>query len=236
MLRNAKKVFHIISILLLAGAMANLVYYYFHGSLLWKGITSSWFVVHGIVCLIYAGVSGCKPDRYLLCMVLGLFFGMCADVLLGIWFLVGVVVFALGHVMYLVAICLLEKLRRQDLWFVLPFIVISEYMVLFSPFLQLEDPAMKIMLVGYGLVISCMVGKAISNYFARRSLSRLLVLIGAVMFWFSDLVLAVDMFGAGFPLDDILCGFTYWPGQSILAYSLFHYVSARLCTGHHQKG
>ena len=226
---KAKKSFHIVSILLLICAMAYLVHYNFHGSLVCKGITSSWFVLHGVVSLIYAKVTGSKTDRYMLCMVLGLFLGMCADVLLGIWFPVGVAAFALGHVMYLIAFCLLERIRKQDLWLILPFAAISEYMVLASPFVHLDNPAMKIMLAGYGLVISCMVGKAISNYLTSRSLSRLLVLIGAVMFWVSDLVLAVNMFGAGFPMGWLLCGFTYWPGQSILAYSLFHHVSARIC-------
>jgi uncharacterized membrane protein YhhN len=225
---NAKKTFHLVSILLLVCAMVNLLIYLRHGSLLCKGITSTWFFLQGCVSLIYAKISEGKAYRYMVCMVLGLLSGVCADVLLGLRFLVGVVAFAIGHIMYLIAFHILEAFRKPDLWCILPFAVFSGYMVLFSPFIRLDDPSMKIILVGYALIISAMVGKAISNFLVQKSLSGLLVLVGAIMFWFSDFVLAVNIFGTGFSGDSILCGITYWPGQNLLAYSLFHHVSAKI--------
>ena len=53
---------------------------------------------------------------------------------------------------------------------------------------------------------------------------RLLVLIGSAMFWFSDLMLAFDMFGTPSRLTWILCSYVYWPAQNLLAYSLFHHI------------
>lgn len=80
-------------------------------------------------------------------------------------------------------------------------------------------------LVGYAVIIACMLGKAISNLFAKKSISRKLILLGCAMFWFSDLMLAIDMFGEGSRLTWILCYYNYWLAQSILAFSLFHFVN-----------
>jgi len=211
-----------INIILLVCAAAYLVYYDIAGSLWLKGVTSSWFVILGGVNLWAARKVNRKQLRVFILMEAGLFCGMCADVLLGVVFFAGVGVFALGHILYLAAFCVLEKYRPRDFLFSIPVALISLYIVLGTPWITVEDPAMRMVLLIYVLIISAMLGKAVSNLRCRPCLFRRLLAIGSVLFWFSDLVLAVDMFGQSSRLTWILCSYSYWPAQNLLAHSLFH--------------
>ena len=220
-----KKRFRTYNVILLVLAMGCLVYYDCRGGLWLKGVTSAWFAALGAVNLWYGQKRRCGRQRVLGLAELALVLGMAADVLLGIQFLVGVVVFALGHVSYVAAFCAVEKPSRRDLYVALPIGVLSVFLALGTPYIQVEDPALKIMLTAYAVVISCMLGKVVGNLLAERTLSRRLMAIGGALFWFSDLMLALNLFGSGGKAASILCMYTYWPGQSILAHSLFHYVN-----------
>lgn len=216
------------NILLLFCAAACLVCYDIHGGLWLKGVTSSWFVLLGFVNLWCGWKTRIPNFRFVILVETGLFFGMCADVLLGIQFYLGVAFFALGHVLYLVAFCLLEKPSRKDLLCILPVAVMTIYLITGTPFIQINVPGMQKLLIGYGIIISGMLGKAISNFTVSRTLSRGLLLVGAILFWFSDLILAIDMFGQSSRLTWILCSYTYWPAQNILAHSLLPFIREQL--------
>ena len=210
------------NIALMVCAMACLVYYDIAGGLWLKGVTSSWFVLLGSINLWAARKLPRHQLRFSIWMVLGLFCGMCADVLLGKVFFVGVGVFALGHIWYLAAFCCLEPFRRRDWIFILPLTVFSMLFILKAPWLSVEDPFMQKLLLGYAAIISAMLGKAISNLTVRPSTARWILMVASILFWFSDMILAIDMFGQSSRLTWILCSYSYWPAQSLLAHSLFH--------------
>lgn len=147
---------------------------------------------------------------------------MCADVLLGIVFFAGVGVFALGHVFYLVAFYFLERFRLRDLVMSLPAAAVSIFLVVGTPWIHVEDPVMRAILIVYALIISAMLGKAVSNLVSQSDTFRWLLAIGSIMFWFSDLILLMDMFGTSSRLTWILCSYSYWPTQNILAHALYH--------------
>ena len=214
--------------ILLVCAALCLVAYDIFGGLWLKGVTSSWFVLLGAVNLHYERKQTGRTFRSSFLLWLGLFSGMCADVLLGIEFYLGVAVFALGHVCYLMAFCQLERLTWRDLIPILPMAVLSIFFVTGTPFIQIDDPFMRRLLMGYALIIACLLGKAISNLARCATPFRKLLLLGAVLFWFSDLVLAVDMFGTSSRLTWILCSYTYWPAQNLLAHSLFHHTNEQI--------
>lgn len=209
------------NIILLACAFVCLVCYDIFGGLWLKGVTSSWFVLLGAVNLWSARKLEWKRLRFLLLMEAGLFCGMCADVLLGVIFFAGIGVFALGHVLYLVAFYTLEKFSRRDLLIIAPLAAISMFVVVGTPWITVEDPVLQKSLLGYAVIISGMLGKAISNLIRHPSPARWLLAIGSVMFWFSDLMLAIDMFGQASRLTWVLCSYTYWPAQNLLAHSLY---------------
>lgn len=212
------------NIILLVCAIGCLVCYDIFGGLWLKGVTSSWFVLLGAVNLWCARKLEWKRLRFFLLMEAGLFCGMCADVLLGVVFFAGIGVFALGHVLYLVAFYTLEKFSRRDLWIIAPLAAISMFVVVGTPWITVEDPVLQKLLLGYAVIISAMLGKAISNLIRHPSPARWLLAIGSLMFWFSDLMLAIDMFGQASRLTWILCSYTYWPAQNLLAHSLYHTV------------
>ena len=207
------------NIALLAGAMVCLVCYDIFGGLWLKGVTSSWFVVLGAVNLLAVRE---KKQKFPLLMVLGLFCGMCADVLLGVAFYLGVVVFALGHLLYLAAFYSLERFHIRDLRFMIPLAAVSMFVVVGTPWIRVEDPAMKVLLLGYALIISAMLGKALSNVLCQPCGYRWLLAVGSVLFWFSDLMLAIDLFGQPSRQVWILCSYSYWPAQNLLAHALYH--------------
>ena len=210
------------NIALMVCAMACLVCYDIFGGLWLKGVTSSWFVMLGGVNLWAARKLEWKQLRFFVMMAAGLLCDLAADVLLGINFLVGVGVFALGHVFYVVAFFMLEKPGFRDLWFILPIMAVSMFVVVGTPWITVEDPFMRKMLLGYAVIISLMLGKAISNLIRKPSAFRWMVVIGGFLFWFSDIVLTVDLFGQSSRLTWILCSYSYWPAQTLLAHSLLH--------------
>lgn len=224
-MEKTKKIARIGNVVLIILAMACLVYYDVRGGLWLKGVTSGWFVLLGTWNLLYAGRRGCRNFRFLLLIELELILTMTADVMLGIHFMTGTVLFALGHVSCCAAFCVLEKFRRRDLILILLVSGVSLFLVLGLPYIQVEDPVMQAVLVVYAIVISCMLGKGLGNLLAKKSPARWLMAIGGCLFWFSDLMLALNLFGSGGRTASLLCMYTYWPGQSILAHSLYHAVN-----------
>ena len=190
-----KKTILKINYLLLFCAMACLVCYDIFGGLWLKGVTSCWFVLLGAINLWNARKQDRKQQRFFALMVAGLFCGMCADVLLG-------------------------KFYRRDLWIIVPLAALSMFVVVGTPWITVDDPFMQKMLLGYAVIISAMLGKSISNLLRHPCPARWLLALGSILFWFSDIMLAVDMFGQSSRLVWILCSYSYWPAQSMLAHSL----------------
>lgn len=218
----------LLNLALFACCVISLVVYDMLGGLWRKGLTSGFFLLMGLLNLHFAREAGLRDMRYPRLIVLGLFFGACADVLLGVRFYLGVASFALGHICYLLGFYSLEKPGWRDWKFILPIGVLSLYLVAGTPFIRVEDPVMKPLLLGYAGIIAAMLGKAAANLTAEKSVSRRLTLLGSAMFWVSDLVLAVDMFGESSRLTWIFCSYVYWPAQCVQAYALYHYIREKL--------
>lgn len=214
---------HGVNVALMIGTVACLVCYDILGGLWLKGVTSAWFVALGAVNLCYGLRRGVRHP-YLWLTALGLALGMAADVLLGPAFIFGLLFFAAGHVLYLAGFFSLEKFRRQDLCYILPIAAVSLYAVVGTPFIRVDDPVLLPLLLGYAVIIACMLGKAISNWRVHGTPSRLLIMVGSILFWFSDLMLAVDMFGVPSRMTWILCSYSYWPAQALLAYAMFRFA------------
>lgn len=213
-----------VNIFLLICAAICLVCYDIFGGLWLKGVTSGWFVLLGCVNLLAARNLKGKPLCFSSLMVAGLFCGMCADVLLGVAFFAGVGVFALGHVLYFIAFCTLEKFCLRDLKIMIPIALFSIFLVTGTPWITVTDQLLQKLIPVYAVIISMMLGKAIGNLIRCPSLFRWLLAVGSFLFWFSDLILAVDMFGQSSRLTWILCSYAYWPAQNLLAHALYHTV------------
>lgn len=225
MLKTIQKKYRNINILIFICAMVCLVCYDIKSGLWLKGLTSLWFVLLGGINTVYARKCRMPDLRPVYFIFAGLVLGMMADVRLAVVFEAGIAFFALGHIMYMAAFYIISGPQKKDFAFILPLCAVSVFVVVGAPFITVEDPFISKFLVVYAVIISFMVGKAISNFTAEKTMALLLIAISSVMFWFSDLVLAVDMFGTSSRLTWILCSYVYWPGQNLLAHALFHMAS-----------
>ena len=189
---------------------------------LWlKGITSAIFVAIALVNLYLVNKEGeTLGGKFKLFMCIGL--GVCflADILLNIWFIVGALVFAIGHVFYFLAYNELGKTTLKDLFFALGIAIPSVLVLMLYPF---DYQGLFVVIVFYALIISCMVGKAISlMFYSSGSLwSRFVIMIGSVLFFVSDLALLFNVFGGGGVVADNICLLTYYPAQGLLALSVY---------------
>ena len=227
-MNTVKRCFFLGNIILLLLALNCLIYYDHRGHLWLKGVTSSWFVLIGAVNLIYAAIRKVKGWKFLALMELGLVLAATADVLLTVQFIVGVIVLALGHISCFAAFCNLKKFSYRDLYLALSIMAVSGLILVFTLSVHIYGNSMKILVGIYVVVISLMLGKALGNVRSKKSLSIVLMAAGAMLFWFSDLMLALNMFGNGGRLTSLLCLYTYWPGQYMIGFSVYFFVNEQL--------
>ncbi len=189
---------------------------------LWlKGVTSAIFVIIALVNLYLVQQEGeTIGGRFKLFMCIGL--GVCflADILLNIWFIVGALVFAIGHVFYFLAYNELGKTTLKDLFFALGVAIPSVIVLVLYPF---DYQGLFVVIVFYALIISCMVGKSISLMFygSGSRFSRIIIMVGSILFFVSDLALLFNVFGNGGVVADNICLLTYYPAQGLLALSVY---------------
>ena len=96
-----------------------------------------------------------------------------------------------------------------------------------SKFLNFESILMKGVCSTYAIVISFMIGKTISNLIKENNITNKVIAIGSLLFFISDLMLMLDVFG-GISVSGYLCLATYYPAQFILAFSIFTYANENL--------
>ena len=222
-----KRTFLILNTILFFCGIFSTVCYDQFGGLWLKAVTSGWFVLLGIVNFIYfrQPCNSGKASRFPLLMLIGLLLCFAADIILNITFIPGALIFAIGHIFYFAAYCGLLKFEKRDL---LPSVFIfipSASLVLFVPIFDFGFALMQYIILLYALIISLMVGKSIANMKRNRNSLTSLIVFGSCLFFFSDLMLLLCYFAGAPQITDSLCLFTYYPGQYLLAHSLYRYVN-----------
>ena len=211
------------TILFFCGLFSTVCYDQFGG--LWlKGVTSGWFVLIGIVNIVFVRKSGMKAAGFPAMMMTGLSLCWIADIVLNITFIPGALIFAVGHVFYFIAYSRLIKFEKSDLIPSVIIFVCAASLVLFVPIFDFGIPLMQYIILAYALIISLMVGKAISNMRREKTSLTKLIVFGSILFFFSDLMLLLCYFAGAPQITDSLCLFTYYPGQYLLAHSIYRYV------------
>ena len=192
-----------------------------------KGVNSSCFVWMGIINLIYALKSKVQNKKMYVCMAVALSLCMAGDVVINVSFIPGAFLFAMGHVFYFSSYCMMHKYKVRDLFPTGLIFLSSAAVILFCPSLDFGTGLMKAVCLIYALIISFMVGKAVSDFARERNVVTLLLLVGSVLFMVSDTALVFNMFADGGRLTRILCLFTYYPANCLLAYTMFRSVEKR---------
>ena len=185
-----------------------------------KGLASLCFVLIGMFCS-----PGTHIAKLIIC---GLMIGCIADVLLNLRmvfkekgqliFLIGILVFLTGHILYLSAIL---PLSSNLVVCIVIGIVLTALMMAWIFKRITAKPAFKVfgvVYIGAIMLLNCI---AIGNLIAIRSSFTGLFAAGAVLFLVSDIVLILNTFGKEFRQslrNTNIC--LYYAGQLLIAFSL----------------
>ncbi len=186
-----------------------------------KGAASLCFVLLGALNAPKGNPAAAK-------IVIGLLLGMIADVLLNLRFvvkngkpvfLVGILVFLAGHIMYLLAV--FPMVRSE--WIVLIAAAVLTALLMKWIFSKITaEKAFKIFGIVYIGAIVLLNCSAISNLITAPGAFTAVFAIGAVLFLVSDIVLILNTFG---PKSEFRLRVTnlslYYAGQILIAFSLF---------------
>lgn len=214
---------------LISCIVAGDICYAILGELWLKGLTSSGFVALATVNLVYAIKFRCANLKFAIVMLVGFVLAMAGDIVLNIrnMFMEGALLFAVGHVFYFIAYCLLQKFKWIDLIPGEIILVPSVLVITLIPIFNFGGALIEVVCVVYAVIISLMLGKAISNIIRKKNMLNWLIVIGSSLFFLSDLMLLFDVFAVGISyavvqIFDNLCLATYYPAQCLLAHSLMH--------------
>lgn len=196
------------------------VFFIVFGSLLTKTIASLIFVLIGFINLIYLFKIKKENSVSAYLLFIGLCFACLGDIFLEIQFIIGAILFAIGHVFYFVSYCKIVKFQWKDLLFSALFFIPSLCVILFVPIFDFGGLVLQILCCVYALVISIMLGKATANFVKAKTSLNIVTLIGSVLFFFSDLMLLFSVFASVSNAFLVLCLSTYYPAEFMLAYSI----------------
>ena len=193
------------------------------GNTIYKFIASSSFLLVGIINSYYAYKIKSNEKKYSIFVALilsGLTFGMIGDILICYYFIIGAIFFAIGHLFYIAAYIIKYPFKLRDIVYSLLIFTGSVLFITLAPIFHFENNTLKLVSILYALIISFMLGKALSNLKNFDCVS-IALFIGSALFFFSDLMLLLSKFStADSFIADIFCISTYFLAQFIIASSI----------------
>ena len=178
-----------------------------------------------LLVIITALLSLTIPEttsKYTILIVVGLIFCYGGDIALMFMeskkaFLIGLVLFLLGHVVYAITFLMYGGMSGEIIWISLILLILT---VLFYMYLYPGLGKMKVPVAFYVLIISAMVTFAVATLFSGTvpKTTAWLITLGSISFFLSDVVVAINRFRI--PLKyDRLSLIAYYLGQLLIAIS-----------------
>jgi alkenylglycerophosphocholine hydrolase len=166
-----------------------------------------------LIILFAIGTRFLLPRTYKQIIITGLIICMIADGVI-YWFLAGLITFFIGHVFYIFAFChvLRRAIPKWTATLLLLYGAGMAYWIAGSQF-RIGEYFLGIAILAYVSIILLMGWMAI-----RTRLP--LAIIGALLFIFSDSVLAIDRFVYDIPYRDAFVMITYYAAQVFIAASV----------------
>lgn len=236
---KATKIIFILNFVLCAIMLAlDITYMFYIGGTPLKAVISCMFVAIGVmnaVCAFKAGDKG----KYKIALPIALFVAMVGDVAINFNFIAGAAIFALGHVAYVAAYILTNGFKPTDIIYCACVFLPSALVITLAPIFDFGGVLMEIVCVVYALILSTMLGKALADAVRLRTLVAIIVAVGSVLFYVSDLALLIDKFAvigksARFAMR-VMCLGTYYPAQFLLALSVFPFALSGLIESKNEK-
>lgn len=207
--------------LLAVGFVLNVFYWRNGFAFPLKCACSAGFATLAVVNATFAFALNRPNRRFYVAAVFGLLCAALGDVLIGFNFVWGAAAFGVGHLALIVAFSTARRFGRLDAVLSVAIFLFAAAFLNFFPGISFATPALKSVCVGYAAVISAMLGKAVGNFAASRTLVNALFAFGAFLFFFSDLMLALNVFVGRWAWTDAACLATYFPAVYLLAFSLY---------------
>lgn len=221
-----KKIIYLNAFLILLAFVFNYVYlnygYLTANARYLKALCVVWFGLTSMTNLFFVKKNGCT-DKFCSIMAIGSVTAMLGDIIIGFSFIVGALLFATGHILFSVAYASTTPFNKRDIIIISSVSLISIIFLLTCPIVVFPSEIMKYIALVYALIISIMVGKAISNYIAVNSSLNLLIAVGSILFFLSDMMLVFEIF-VGLTWAGKLCMALYVPAECSLAFSIFLYM------------
>lgn len=189
---------------------------------IFKTTASVLFVILGIINFIFVFKLDQRKSLFKYFMLLGLVFACLGDIVLIDYFIYGAMLFAIGHVFFFVSYSILNKINWKDLVISLAIFAVALIIILALPIFDYKG--MLPIVIVYALIISFMLGKAISNFAFNKEFKtqNLIIMIGSILFFLSDLMLLFNVFADVSNIFDIICLVLYYPAELILASSIYY--------------
>lgn len=162
-----------------------------------------------------------ETKKYKMLILIGLFICMLADGFI-YWFIIGLITFLIGHIWYIFAFRQIKAISIPK-WAAVSLLSYGVAMVIWiaGTVWSQGEHILAVAVVIYILVILTMGWNAFqtANKFA---------IIGAVLFIFSDSILAINKFIIDVPFSGALIMISYYGAQFLFAYSIYaHYSVSR---------
>lgn len=237
---KATKVIFILNFVLCAIMLAlDVTYMFYIGGTPLKAVISCMFVAIGVMNAVCAFKAGDRGGKYKIVLPIALFVAMVGDVAINFNFIAGAAIFALGHVAYVVAYILTNGFKPTDIIYCACVFLPSVLVITLAPIFDFGGVLMEIVCVVYALILSTMLGKALADAVRLKTLVAIIVAVGSVLFYVSDLALLINEFAvigssARFAMR-VLCLGTYYPAQFLLALSVFPFALSGLIKSKNEK-
>lgn len=193
--------------------------------IIFKTITSLLFLLQAHISR--KECSNQKSSTYYKLMFAGLFFSMIGDVVLvvnndrkGLLLIIGIASFVCAHISYIIGFFQYEKLSLLNIvWLAILFAPICW---IISHDTWFEFGNMKLIIIGYGLLICFMVAKSLSLWKYRKENAYFvyLTIAASSLFLISDSILLFHIFGkTGLTNLQVINNLIYYVGQGLFGLS-----------------
>ena len=213
------------------------IYYFYKAKkrtvLIFKMATSFWFVLLGITATF---LNKDRNNNYALMMIMGLISGFLGDAMLGlrgvfpenkkIYFILGLLLFFIGHIFYSSVIITLGTYKLYLYLFLGLILTIITIIVLELTKVQLGK--LRVVNYIYLFVSACLLSITTLNFLEIQNIGSIITFVGVVFFVTSDFILCYLYFKKmdfkiykRLKLINIL---TYYIGQVLLALSIYFII------------
>ncbi|MFJ7934084.1 lysoplasmalogenase [Sporosarcina sp. NPDC096371] len=146
-------------------------------------------------------------------IIMGLFVCMIADGVI-YWFLAGLVTFFIGHIFYILAFRHMQR-KPMPIWAAILLLLYGAGMAFWIAGSQFASGQIVL-----GIAIVAYIGIILTMGWMAIRTRMTLAIVGALLFMFSDSILAIDRFVYAIPYRDVLVMASYYAAQIFIAASI----------------